>query len=86
MYFLTIVDDFSRFTWIYLLVNKFDAHVKSQQFFNLVKTQFGKVIKGVRIDNAKELAMTQFLQDQGIIHQYVCPYRPEQNLVMERKY
>lgn len=84
--FLTIVDDFSRFPWIYLLTNKLDAPMKIQQFVNLVKTQFGKVIKVMTTDNAKELGMTQFLQDQGTIHQYVCPYRPEQNSVVERKH
>lgn len=30
VYFLIIVDDFSRFTWIYLLTNKFDAPMKLQ--------------------------------------------------------
>lgn len=77
MHFLTIFDDFSRFTWIYLLSNKYDASIKIQQFFCLIKTRFGKVIKALRSDNATELVMTQFLQEQGTIHQYVCPYRPE---------
>lgn len=30
--------------------------------------------------------MTQILQDKGTLHQLSCPYRPEQNLVVERKH
>lgn len=30
--------------------------------------------------------MTQFLQEQGNIHQYSSPYRPEQNSAMEIKH
>lgn len=52
-YFLTIVDDFIRFIWIYLLTNKSEALIKIQQFFTLVKTQYGKVIKDMRSDNAR---------------------------------
>lgn len=48
-----------------------NAPIKIQQFLSLVKTQFGKVIK-VLSDNAKELHMTWFLQDQDTIHQYQC--------------
>lgn len=40
----------------------------------------------MRSNNANELQMTQFLREQGIIHHFSCPYRPEQNSVVERKH
>lgn len=40
----------------------------------------------MRTDDAKELAMTQFLQGQGINHRYVFPYIPEQNSNVKRKH
>ena len=67
-YFLTIVDDCTRFTWVYLLHNKSEATNHLVQFFTLIETQFGKTIKQVRSDNAKELALTQFLQKKGVLH------------------
>ncbi len=54
-YFLTIVDDFSRCTWIYLLKRKSEVHIHFEFFHALVKNQFGKLIKQVRCDNALEL-------------------------------
>lgn len=85
-YFLTIVDDYSRFTWIYLLHTKSEATQKVKDFFALIKTQFGFQIKKLRSANALELALTTFLQQQGTLHQFSCPYRPQQNFVVERKH
>lgn len=86
IHFLTVVDDCSRFTWIYLLKNKSEATIQIQNFFAYVQTQFNKTIKCLRSDNAKELALTSFLQEHGTIHQFSCPYRPQQNSVVERKH
>lgn len=52
-YFLTIVNDCSRFTWINLLHTKPDVQAAIPQFFDLVFTQFGKIIKGVRSSKCK---------------------------------
>ena len=85
-YYLTIVDDHTRFTWTYLLANKNEATSFIISFFQLIETQFGKVIKQLRSDNAKELALTNFLKEKGVLHQFSCAYRPEQNAVVERKH
>lgn len=37
-YFLTIVDDYSKYTWIFLLANKNNARLKLQHFCVLVET------------------------------------------------
>ena len=52
-----------------------------RKFILSVETQFHKVVKQVRSDNAKELALTDFLQSKGITHQFSCVQRPEQNAV-----
>lgn len=85
-YFLTLVDDCSRFTWLYLLKQKSDAAAAIIKFFTMIKTQFGKTIKCLRSDNARELALTDFLQAQGTLHQFSCVERPQQNSVVERKH
>lgn len=56
-YLLTIVDDHSRTTWIYLLSNKSNVRINFEHFFKLNQTQFNKTIKSVRTDN-----ITKFLK------------------------
>lgn len=50
-WFLTIVDDFSRFTWIVMLKGKFEVQAQVQIFFTMIATQFGKTVKQIRSDN-----------------------------------
>lgn len=77
-YFLTIVDDFSRMTWVFLLKLKSD-----------VKTQHDKTVIMVRIDNGTEFinsVCNHLFRTMGIIHQRTCAYTPQQNGVAERKH
>ncbi|GLT39324.1 hypothetical protein SLA2020_135220 [Shorea laevis] len=88
-YFLTIVDDFSRCTWIYLLKNKSEASFYLINFCRMVKTQFGSQVQKIRSDNGKEFTdgpMKDFSQQQGILHQTSCVNTPQQNGVVERKH
>ncbi|XP_062093439.1 uncharacterized protein LOC133799439 [Humulus lupulus] len=85
-YFLTIVDDHSRFTWVYMLKAKSDVQVIIPQFFSLIATQFSATIKVVRCDNAKELNLTSFYVTRGIDQFHSCVDRPQQNSVVERKH
>ncbi|KAJ9557475.1 hypothetical protein OSB04_012089 [Centaurea solstitialis] len=85
-YFLTLVDDHSRFTWLYLLKQKSDAVNIILQFFAMIGTQFGKTIKMFRSDNAKELDFDEFFKKKGVIHQKSCVACPQQNSVVERKH
>jgi len=59
-YFLTIVDDYTRFTWLYLLPLKSEVIVVLQPFFNMVKNQFGVIVKTLRSDNDTKFFNSQF--------------------------
>lgn len=85
-YFLTIVDDCTRVTWIYMMHNKSDVQAIFPAFITHIQTQFHTVIKKVRSDNAPELAFTDLFHSKGIIHQFSCAYTPQQNSVVERKH
>lgn len=88
-YFLTIVDDYSRATWVYLLAHKSDVGYYLRSFVNMVETQFNKKVKQVRTDNGLEFQskeMMNFYNEKGIILQTTCPYTPQQNGVVERKH
>ncbi|CAM8888286.1 unnamed protein product [Rhodiola kirilowii] len=88
-YFLTLVDDFSRTTWTFLLRAKHEAAAVILQFFRMVNNQFDCKIKFFRTDNGAEFfsnTVTQFLTQEGCIHQSSCVYTPQQNGIVERKH
>jgi len=85
-FFLTIVDDCSRFTWVYLMHNKSQTRVLLESFYHLVYTQFNSKIKCFRTDNGSEFLMNDFFSSKGIIHQLTCVETPQQNAVAERKH
>ena len=53
-YFLTFIDDFSRYGYLYLIKEKSDALDKFKVFKLEVEKQLGKVIKIVRSDRGGE--------------------------------
>lgn len=57
------------------------------QFKALVEKQFNSTIKVIQIDNGGEYqAFSNFVKNQGIIHQFSCPYTSAQNGRAERKH
>ncbi|GKC84196.1 cysteine-rich receptor-like protein kinase 8, partial [Tanacetum coccineum] len=88
-YFLTIVDDCSRGTWVYLLKHKSESFDALKAFIKFVSTQFEKQVKIVRSDNALEFVKGQcdpYLSSHCIVHQTSCVDRPQQNERVERKH
>lgn len=87
-YFVTFIDEKSKYTWITLLPSKdcvMDAFINFQ---NYVTNYFNAKIKVLRSDNGGEYTSHKFkeyLAKHGIIHQTSCPYTPQQNGVAERK-
>ncbi|CAA7015079.1 unnamed protein product [Microthlaspi erraticum] len=86
-YFLTIVDDFSRAVWLYLLVDKTEAPIQLKNFINLVERQFEKQVKTIRSDNGTEfICLSEYFQGKGIVHETSCVGTPQQNGRVERKH
>jgi hypothetical protein len=85
-YFLTIVDDHSRFTWVHLMHHKYQTRDLIISFFQMVKTQFNSTVKCFRTDNGNEFSMPTFYASKGIIHQTSCVETPQQNAIAERKH
>ena len=54
-YFLTIVDDHSRFTWIHLMHSKAETRDIIIGFITFIETQHNKRVKTIRSDNGPEL-------------------------------
>ncbi|OMO54213.1 Integrase, catalytic core [Corchorus capsularis] len=85
-YFLTIVDDFTRHTWVFLMKHKSEARCLMQNFIAYVATQFNTTVKCVRSDNGQEFNVPEFFNSKGIIHQTTCVKTPQQNSVVKRKH
>lgn len=71
-FFLIIVDDFSRFTWVHFLRNKSDVVFVMTSFLNMVQTQFHTRVKCIRSVNAGELCgggMKRLYNAHGILIQ-----------------
>ncbi|KAL1199575.1 Retrovirus-related Pol polyprotein from transposon RE1 [Cardamine amara subsp. amara] len=87
-YFVTFIDEKSKYTWATLLPSKdrvFEAFVNFQTY---VTNHFNANIKVLRSDNGGEYTSNTFkahLANHGILHQTSCPYTPQQNGVAERK-
>jgi len=84
-YFLTIVDDYSRYTWVILLHNKSEVRPHIINFTVFVQNHFKTNIKTIRTNNGVEFAMSNFYASKGITHQTSCVYVPQCHFV-ERKH
>jgi len=87
-YFVTFIDDFSRYTWVYFLRAKSKVLSVFQNFVVHIENQFSTCIKMLRFDSGGEYMSHEFhdfLHQKGIVSQRSCPYTPQQNGVAERK-
>ncbi|KAH9792303.1 retrovirus-related pol polyprotein from transposon RE2 [Citrus sinensis] len=86
-YYISLVDDFSRYTWIYPLKLKSEALDVFKLFKLQVENQFDTTIKNLQSDWGGEYrSFTQFLNQCGIIFRHSCPYTHHQNGLVERKH
>jgi transposase InsO family protein len=88
-YYVIFVDDFSRYTWIYLMHNRSELAKIYLTFIQMISTQFSTIIKVFRTDNVIEYRDSQFfdlIHTQGIITQRSCVGTSQQNGRAERKH
>ena len=86
-YHYIIVDDYSRFKWIFYLRTKSQAFEKFQNFLAFVSTQFNATLKAAHSDRGGEFLskeFTSYMEARGIEHQLTAPHTPQQNGVAER--
>jgi len=73
---LTIVDDYSRYTWVFPLKQKSEVVNILENFVFFIQTQFETAIKVIKSDNETEFFMKFFFINKGIIHQTSCVNTP----------
>uniref|UniRef100_A0A2N9GUX4 Retrovirus-related Pol polyprotein from transposon TNT 1-94 n=1 Tax=Fagus sylvatica TaxID=28930 RepID=A0A2N9GUX4_FAGSY len=97
-YFISFIDDYSRYMYLYMLYNKNEALDAFKIFKAEVEKQCGKQIKIVRSDRGGEYygrytedgqapgPFAKFLQEHGIVAQYTMPGSPDQNALKTAVY
>jgi hypothetical protein len=74
---------------IYMMKNRPELPQTYINFAKTIQTQFSKVTKVFRRDNAMEYRdskLLSFLSEQGTLSEFLCPYTSQQNGRAERKH
>ncbi|KAL2241729.1 UNVERIFIED_CONTAM: Retrovirus-related Pol polyprotein from transposon TNT 1-94 [Sesamum indicum] len=86
-YFLSIIDNFSRKVFVFLMKHKSEVFEKFEKWRVLVENQTGKRLKSLRTDNGLEFCNQNFSEmcdKHGIRRHKTNPYTPQQNGIAER--
>ena len=78
-YFITFIDDYSRYGYIYQMRHKPEAFDKFKEYKVEVENHGGKSIKSLRSDRGGEYLFSEFrqyLEDHGITSQMSAPEQP----------
>jgi transposase InsO family protein len=87
-YVLVIVDDYSRYSWVFFLESKDEVF---EHFWSLAlrfNNEHANCLKVIRSDNGIEfrnVSFDQFCLEHDVHQQFSTPRVPRQNRVMERK-
>ncbi|GJU75510.1 retrovirus-related pol polyprotein from transposon TNT 1-94 [Tanacetum coccineum] len=85
-YILSIVDDYSRRLWVYILRFKHKGFGKFKEWKQLVENQTGRMVKKPRADNGLEFCNREFEQlciESGIVRHLIVVGMPQHNGVAE---
>ena len=86
-YFLSIIDDYSRRVWVYILRNKAETFQKFKEWHTQIENQQGTKLKVLRTDNGLEFVSDQFntlCTHHGIKRHKIVAGTPQQNGLAER--
>ncbi|WVZ75491.1 LOW QUALITY PROTEIN: hypothetical protein U9M48_023537 [Paspalum notatum var. saurae] len=87
-YVLVVVDDFSRFSWVFFMESKDEAFGFVRDLVMRLRNESHKAMRAIRSDNDGEFRNSRFenfYRDLGLEHQFSSPYTPPQNGVVECK-
>jgi transposase InsO family protein len=98
VYFISFIDDYSRYGYIYLIKENAQVLDTFKSFMSEVELQLNKRIKCVRSDHGGEYyghsdgsgqqrpgPFAKFLEDNGIVPQYTMLCSPTMNDMAERR-
>ncbi|GJR90347.1 hypothetical protein Tco_0214358 [Tanacetum coccineum] len=87
-YCLVVIDDYSRFTWVFFLTTKDETSEILKNFIKEIENLVDKKVKIIRSDNGTEFknkVLDDFCREKGIKREYSIARTPQQNGVAERR-
>ena len=86
-YYVSFVDHYSRYVWLFPISNKSDVLSIFCAFQNMVERMFDRKIIAVQIDWGSEFrSLHKFFVTKGIQHRLTCPHTSQQNGIVERRH
>ena len=83
-YYITFIDDFSHYTFIYLLHEKSQVVEALAMYISEVERQLERKVKIIRSNRGDKCYGKYDEPEHGICAQYTMPRTPQQNGVVER--
>jgi hypothetical protein len=85
-YTLVIVDEYSRYTWVFFLRSKSDTPDEIISFVKKMETLNNLIVRSIRSDHGTEFknsTLDQFFEEKGISQNFSSVRTPQQNGVAE---
>jgi transposase InsO family protein len=87
-YVLIIVDDYSRYSWVFFFKSKDEVFEHFQGLALRLNNEHHNYLKVIHSDNGTQFrnaSFDEFCLEHGIDQQFSAPHIPQQNGVMEQK-
>nr|GEY80383.1 retrovirus-related Pol polyprotein from transposon TNT 1-94 [Tanacetum cinerariifolium] len=87
-YVLVVVDDYSRYTWVFFLHSKYEASDVIISFIKKTQMNLQLQVQSVRTNNGMEFknkTLAKFFDEVGITQQFSAARTPQQNVVVKRR-
>ncbi|GKC44322.1 putative ribonuclease H-like domain-containing protein [Tanacetum coccineum] len=87
-YCLVVIDDYSKFTWVFFLTTKDETSEILKNFIKEIENLVDKKVKIIRSDNGTEFknkVIDDFYREKGIKREYSVAKTPQKNGVAERR-
>nr|GEV84975.1 retrovirus-related Pol polyprotein from transposon TNT 1-94 [Tanacetum cinerariifolium] len=88
LYCQVVIDDYSRFTWVFFVATKDETCSIFKSFITRIENLVDHKVKVIRCDNEiefKNREMNQFCEMKGILRQFSVARTPQPNGVTERR-
>jgi transposase InsO family protein len=75
-------------TWVLFLQDKSETQSTLKRFLRRAQNEFELKVKKIRSDNGSEfknLQVEEYIEEEGIKHEFSALYMPQQNGIVERK-
>nr|GEW28242.1 retrovirus-related Pol polyprotein from transposon TNT 1-94 [Tanacetum cinerariifolium] len=85
---VVVIDDYSRFTWVFFLATKDETSGIRKSFITRIENLVDHKVKVIRCDNGTEFKnrkLNQFCEMKGIMRQFSVVRTPQQNKVAKRR-